>query len=506
MFKTLITEENKKWWVLLALAIFIVMLNIDLTAVNLALADIALDLHASLVTLQWVINGFIISNGTFILLAGSLIAVFGKKDLFLISCISFIITSVLVALSWDSYSIVIARFIQGATLAIAFPVSSLLIFSLFNKKQYGIALGILMGGAGLGQAIGPSVGGIIVTLLGWRWIFFINVPIGLLVVILILLTGLEKIKKEKIKINVLPLIIITIGILLTLGALNEFNNWGLELSVFIFLMGIVLAFLGVFVSYKNKDPYMDLSLFKNKQYVLLSAIRWCFQFSFFSLLFILGIFLINILSFSTFQAGLIMLFASISLGVLSIFGGRLVDKCGAKKVIIIGQLFFALACFMFATFSYPYSFIRLVLPFLFFGIASGFVFSPTTTCVGLVVEEKQRNLAINIFYTTILIVSSLGVAITGTVIGFISRRNILPILSKLNLSSYKESLLIKMSEATHPIADIVNHFPSNKHYLISLVRDVFLHSFSIIMWILFAIIIISIFLLFFLKIEKPQEE
>ena len=161
-----------KWWILFALTLMMMTLNLDLTAVNLALAPIAKDLHMNMGEVQWIINGFMIASAMFIAVSGRFGDLFGHRYIFMVGAGIFLIASVGAGVAYSGWSIIVWRIVQGIGVAICFPMMYAIIFQVFSLEQRGLATGILTASMGLSQAIGPLFGGFLIHVLSWRWIFF----------------------------------------------------------------------------------------------------------------------------------------------------------------------------------------------------------------------------------------------------------------------------------------------------------------------------------------------
>src|SRR5204863_3630393 len=175
---------ERKWWTLIVVCLAIFMLLLDITIVNVALPPIARDLDASFTDLQWVINAYALTLATFVLNAGSLADLLGRKRVFVAGVILFTAASVLCGAATSPLFLIVSRAAQGIGGAILFATSLALLSEEFHGRERGTAFGIWGATIGAAVAIGPLAGGILTTGLGWRWIFFINVPIGIAAVVL----------------------------------------------------------------------------------------------------------------------------------------------------------------------------------------------------------------------------------------------------------------------------------------------------------------------------------
>ena len=170
---------ERKWWTLIAVSVAIFMLLLDITVVNVALPDIQRSLHSSFSDLQWVVNAYSLTLAAFLLTAGSLADLFGRRRVFVLGLVVFTASSAACGLAGSPLTLNLARAVQGIGGAMMFATSLALIASAFHGRERGIAFGVFGGVIGAAVAVGPVIGGVITSGIGWEWIFFVNVPIGI---------------------------------------------------------------------------------------------------------------------------------------------------------------------------------------------------------------------------------------------------------------------------------------------------------------------------------------
>src|SRR5436309_14262323 len=176
----LFTDENRKWWTLLAVSFGLFMIMLDNTVVNVALPSIQKDLGIDISELEWVVNAYALTFGVLLLTGGKLADLLGRRAIFIAGLVIFTGASLWCGLAGGAASLIAARSVQGIGAALMNPATLSIITATFPARQRGMAIGIWAGGAALALAIGPLVGGILTEKISWGWIFFINVPIGLI--------------------------------------------------------------------------------------------------------------------------------------------------------------------------------------------------------------------------------------------------------------------------------------------------------------------------------------
>ena len=219
---------ERKWWTLIAVSVAIFMLLLDITVVNVALPAIQRSLHSSFTDLQWVVNAYSLTLAAFLLTAGAMADLFGRRRVFVLGLIVFTLSSAACGLASSPLALNLARAVQGTGGAMMFATSLALIAQAFQGKERGIAFGVFGGVIGGAVAIGPVLGGVITTGIGWEWIFFVNVPIGIGAVALTL-TQVEESRDPQAKgVDWLGLLTFSGSLFLLVFALIQGNDkgWG----------------------------------------------------------------------------------------------------------------------------------------------------------------------------------------------------------------------------------------------------------------------------------------
>src|SRR5215217_1125887 len=183
MRQRLLTEENKKWWTLGAVAVGLFMIMLDNTVVNVALPSIQRDLGADISSLEWIVTGYALTFAALMLIGGKLADAYGRRLIFVVGIVVFTGASLWCGLADSGNMLIAARVVQGAGAALMNPATLSIIAATFPPKERGMAIGIWAGTAALALAIGPLVGGLLTEHLSWHWIFFVNVPVGIVAIV-----------------------------------------------------------------------------------------------------------------------------------------------------------------------------------------------------------------------------------------------------------------------------------------------------------------------------------
>ncbi|HXT36090.1 MAG TPA: MFS transporter, partial [Chloroflexota bacterium] len=313
-------SQGHKWWTLIAMCFGLFIALIDVTIVNVALPTIQRDLHAGFSDLQWVSNAYTLAMAVLIVTAGRLGDIFGRKRMFMTGIAIFVIGSLCCGLSGSislgtlSHATIlhIARAVQGLGGAFIFPLSLAIISVTFHGKERGAAIGIWGGLGGLATAIGPLVGGVLVDKVNWEWIFFINVPIGI-IGIAVCAWAVRESRDEKTprKIDLLGMATITISIFCLVLALIQGNDpgkgWTSAYILTLFAIFIIMLIAFLIVEFRQTYPMVDPRLFTNGSFTGAAIIGFTLSAGMFSMFFFLAIYLQDQLHFSALDTGLRLL-------------------------------------------------------------------------------------------------------------------------------------------------------------------------------------------------------
>jgi DHA2 family methylenomycin A resistance protein-like MFS transporter len=260
-----------KWLTLIAVCFGLFMLVLDMFIVNVALPSIAQDLQADLSLVAWVVSGYLILLGVLPLAMGRLGDIFGRRIVYFVGLLIFVLASAACGLAPNVYFLIVARVVQGLGAAIMYPCTLAIVTQAFPPQQRGLAIGIWSGISGLGVIAGPILGGVLVGLASWRWIFFVNVPVGVLAVAMAVLFVRES-RDESVPRTVDWLGLTTLATALTLIVLGFTQGnpvgWGSPFVLGSFVVGIALIYAFVQVERRATAPLIDLSLFRNMTFVM----------------------------------------------------------------------------------------------------------------------------------------------------------------------------------------------------------------------------------------------
>jgi EmrB/QacA subfamily drug resistance transporter len=329
---------ERKWWTLVLISLATFMLLLDITVVNVALPDIQRDLHASLSSLQWVVDAYSLTLAAFLLTAGSLGDRLGRRRVFSIGFGIFTFASFLCGISGDPTLLNLARGLQGVGGAAMFATSLALIGQEFHGRDRATAFGVWGATIGGAVAVGPLVGGVLTEHLGWQWIFFVNLPIGLVAILLTELRLANVAAQDPKPIDVPGLVTWSAALFLLILGLIRGNpdGWGSpQILAALIGSGVLLAtFLAI--ERRSPHPMLDLTLFRKPAFNGVSAVAFSLSAAMFSMFLYITIYIQSVLGYSPLEAGVRFLpLTLLSFGVAPI-AGRLSDRVPTRVLLGLG--------------------------------------------------------------------------------------------------------------------------------------------------------------------------
>jgi EmrB/QacA subfamily drug resistance transporter len=408
---------ERKWWTLIAVSVAIFMLLLDITVVNVALPDIQRSLHSSFSDLQWVVDAYALTLAAFLLTAGSLADLFGRRRVFVLGLIVFTASSAACGLSGSPLALNLARAVQGIGGAMMFATSLALIASAFHGKERGIAFGVFGGVIGAAVAVGPVVGGVITSGIGWEWIFFVNVPIGIAAVALTLSQVSESRDPDASGIDWGGLVTFSGALFLLVYALVQGNEkgWGSPVIVGFLAGAAVLMVAFVAIELRQSRPMLDLSLFRLHAFTGASIVAFSISASMFAMFLYLTLYIQDVLGYSPLQAGLRFLPVTLLSFFVAPISGRLSVRVPVRLLLGTGMLLVSGGLLAMTAIEPSSGWTVLIPGFLLAGAGIGMVNPPlASTAVG-VVHHSRSGMASGINNTFRQVGIATGIAGLGAV-------------------------------------------------------------------------------------------
>lgn len=410
-------------WVVASVVVFGVFMSIlDQTIVNIAIPRLQTAFGADIHSVQWVLTAYILTQGVVTPTAGYFADTLGTKRFYIISLTAFTVGSILCGLAWSLPALIFFRILQGAGGAALFPLSITMLFREFPPQERGIASGVFGVPALLAPAIGPTLGGYLVTYAGWQAIFFINLPIGILAIILVSVFIRETQAQVNQRFDFLGFFFVALGLAMVLYGLSaaSTDGWGSVQVIGSIIGGLLSLTIFVFVELaivrREGRPLLDLRLFTNRPFTLSIIASLFVIFSLFGGVFLFPLYLQSIRGQSAFEAGVLLLPQALAAMVATIVGGRLVDRIGVRGVMIPGLLVLAFATWQLSFLSLysSYGWIQLVL--IIRGLALGLCVQPLTVAGLSEIGPRQLAQASSLNTVARAVSSSLGIAVLATLV------------------------------------------------------------------------------------------
>jgi EmrB/QacA subfamily drug resistance transporter len=413
-------EGRTRWFALYVLCLGSLMIVLDVTIVNVALPSIREDLGFSETSLAWVVNGYLLTYGGFLLLGGRLGDLFGHRRLFLAGITLFTLASLACGLSTTQWFLVGARAVQGIGGATASAVALSLMLILFTEPaERAKAMGIFGFVAAGGGSIGVLLGGILTDSLDWHWIFLVNFPIGILVYVLSLRLLPADPGTHAGRLDIAGAVTVTASLMLAVYAIVNGNQEGWASAQTLGLLGVAVALLAVFLAIEARvrSPLMPLGLFRLRNLATANVVGVLWAAAMFAWFFLSALYLQLVLGYSPLQVGLAFLPANLIMGAFSIgLSAKLVMKYGIRPPLVTGLLLAAVGLALFVRAPVDGSFLVDVLPsMILLGFGAGMAFNPVLLAAMSDVEPSESGLASGIVNTAFMMGGALGLAVLASI-------------------------------------------------------------------------------------------
>jgi EmrB/QacA subfamily drug resistance transporter len=401
------------------MGIAVVVIANDFSAINVALPTMEGDFHTNINTIQWVVNAYALTFGVMIVTGGRLADMFGRRNAFFLGTAIFASMSALGGAAQTETWLIATRTLMGIGGALMWPAILGMTYALLPEDRAGLAGGIIIGAAGLGNAIGPLIGGVLTDALSWRWIFFLNVPISAFAVLVTYrLVKVEEPDAGKQGIDYPGIAALSIGLVSLLVGLDQVDDWGFGDPRVIGLLVLSAVLLVAFVPIERRAGLSALvprAVMANESFRASCLAILLMSATFFAALLYLPQFMQHQLGYSPLQAGLGMLPFLATFACVSFVAGPLYEKLGAKVLASVGALCIAIAPFVFSLVGDRSHYGSLIAGMVVLGIGIG-SFYPTATTAGVTsVDESQTSLAGGVVYMFQIAGGSIGLGLTTTV-------------------------------------------------------------------------------------------
>ena len=392
---------------LISVCLILFLINFDITATNLALSPISNFFHTNLNRAQWIISGYMLAAASIMILSGKLGDGFGRKKLFVIGSILFMLASAGIYYSHSINQLILFRVIQGLGMGVVYPQIIANAASVSNTQNKSIIMGTLTAVAGFAQALGPILGAWIIAFLSWRYIFLINIPICILAIAL----GTYCIKETKDttlqKIDYSGAILLIAFITLSLYVIN-LHKYG--------LISIIIPIFALFIytEIKHQNPLIKIQVFFSRNYLLNLLARLCFMIGFSGSLFTLGVYLPKFFKMPIITTSWCFFIITISFAIASLVAGFYVKKYQLNRTLSLTLLIMAISLSTTSFLNIHLNNPAFIITLVIYGISLGFAMTCTTTGAVKYSPENYASVASGIFFTVVFLSVALGVLISSS--------------------------------------------------------------------------------------------
>jgi EmrB/QacA subfamily drug resistance transporter len=407
-------------WVVLSIAcIAQFMVVLDVSIVNVALPSMRRDLHFSFSSAQWVVNAYVLTFAGFLLLGGRLADIVGRRRVYLVGMSIFVLASIAAGVAQNGSQIIAVRAIQGLGGAILAPATLTIIVTTFQGPRLPRAIGAWSAVAGAGGAVGALLGGLLTGYASWRWIFFINVPVGVIAMVAALLYLREMRNQDAtVKLDVTGAVLVTAGLASVIYAVVHTTSWGWGSNSTLSWLGGGLVALAVFIYWEARvasHPLVPFRVFRSRSLALANLMMLLVGGVFFAMWYFLTFYFQNILGYDAVRAGFAFMPMALSIIAGAQISSRILSRTGVRPLLMTGAALGTVGFLWISRIQPHSSYLGAILaPSILCSFAMGLLFTPLATAATAGVERADAGLASGLLNTSRQVGGSLALAALGT--------------------------------------------------------------------------------------------
>ena len=408
-------DFSRKWHVMAAVSMGVFLATIDGSIVNVALPTLVRELDTNFATVQWVVLAYLLALSTLMLSMGRLGDMIGKKPVYATGFVIFTIGSVLCGIAPDVYWLIAFRVVQAIGGAMVFALGLAIVTEAFPPDERGKALGYIGTVVSVGIVVGPTLGGILIDALSWRWIFLVNLPVGILGTWMVIKFVPNFKPTGKQKFDYAGAVTLFVGLFALLLALT----WGQQLGfsdpriLALFATSCVFVAIFIVIERRSDQPMIDLSLFKNNLFSISLITGFITFVSIAGAIILLPFYLENVLGYSTQQVGLLLAIVPVVLGIVAPISGSMSDKFGTRRISIVGLIFLLVGYYAMSTLDAQTSALGYIMRLLPIGIGMGIFQSPNNSAIMGAVPRQRLGIASGLLSVTRSLGQTTGIAVLG---------------------------------------------------------------------------------------------
>ena len=449
-------DYTKKWYVMAAVGMGVFLATIDGSIVNVALPTLVQDFGAEFAMVQWVVLAYLLTVTTLMLSVGRLADMIGKKPPYTWGFIIFTIGSVLCGLSWSIQILIVFRIIQAIGAAMVMALGMAIVTEAFPPGERGKALGISGSLVSVGIVVGPTLGGILIEALSWHWIFFVNLPIGIIGTWMVIRFVPSRRPAGGQKFDVWGGLVFFATLLMFLLALTVGQQIGFAslLVLVLFLSSILLLLVFIYVEGKTRDPMLDLRIFRDRHFSVSMITAVITFISIAGATFLMPFYLENVLGYDPQQVGFLLAVVPVVLAVVSPLSGTLSDRYGTRLISVIGLVLLTIGYAAMRTLTTQTTAMGYILRFLAVGLGMGVFQSPNNSAI-MGSASRER---LGVISGTLAIARTMGQTTGIALLGSIWVNQIIAMsggISQANVTNAPASIQVTALQQTFTVVTIL---------------------------------------------------
>ncbi len=413
----IIPEARRKWWTLAAVSFGLFMIMLDNTVVNVALPSIQRDLGASVSSLQWIVTGYALTFAALMLIGGKLADAYGRRLIFVVGIGVFTLASLWCGLAGSETELIAARIIQGSGAALMNPATLSIIAATFPPRERGTAIGIWAGVSALALAIGPLVGGLLTEHLGWNWIFYVNIPVGIVGVAASYAFINESKDDTHVRLDLPGLFTSALALFALTYGLIEANGygWGSARIVGSFVVAVVSFVVFIQLERRQRAPMLDLTLFRSGTYAGANLAMLLVALAMFGVFFFTSLYMQNVLGYSAVQAGASFLPMTLMVILVAPIAGKASDRYGSRWLMTGGMILIGIQLLYLSQLGSDAGFWNLFPGFLVGGLGMSLTMTPTAAAAVRAVPVEKSGVGSAVLNAMRQVGGSVGIALMGAI-------------------------------------------------------------------------------------------
>ena len=415
----LFAPDNRKWWTLAAVAFGLFMIMLDNTVVNVALPSIQRDLGVGLSELEWIVAGYALTFAALMLTGGKLADLLGRRLVFVAGLAIFTLASLACGLADSGDVLIGARIVQGVGAALMNPATLSIISATFPPHQRGTAIGIWAGVSALALAIGPLVGGLLTQHIDWSWIFFVNVPVGVIAIVAsYLFIDESRDTSAEQRLDLPGLVTSGVGLFALTYALIEANTYGWTSARIVAAFVVAAVSLAAFYVLERRQrlPMLDLSLFRSGTYTGANVVILLVALAMFGVFFYVSLYMQDVLGYSAVQAGAAFLPMTVLIILLAPIAGKTSDRFGSRWLMTAGMALLGVQLLYFSSLGIEESYWSLLPALLTGGVGMALTMTPSAAAAVRAVPVDKSGVGSAVLNAFRQVGGSIGIALMGAIV------------------------------------------------------------------------------------------